>query len=77
MALLVVGFLAWFAALAMGRMPTGLRNLGAYVVRYVTQANAYFFLVTDRYPHASPALRPPPEPEPVYADPFQPEPVTV
>ena len=76
-ALFVAAFLAWFAALATGRMPTGLRNLGAYAVRYLAQANAYFFLVTDAYPHASPALRPPPEPEPAYLDPFQPEPVAV
>jgi hypothetical protein len=76
-ALLVVAFLAWFAALATGRMPTGLRNLGAFCVRYISQTNAYWFVITDRYPHASPALRPPPEPEPVYADPFQPLPEAV
>jgi hypothetical protein len=62
--LFVIGFLGWFAALATGRMPTGLRNLGAFAVRYHSQTNAYWFIVTDRYPHASPALRPPPEPEP-------------
>ena len=63
--LFVVAFLAWFAALATGRMPTGLRNLGAYAVRYLAQAKAYWFVLTDVYPHASPALRPPPEPEPL------------
>jgi hypothetical protein len=62
--LLVIGVLGWFAALATGRMPTGLRNLGAFAVRYHSQTNAYWFVVTDDYPHASPALRPPPEPEP-------------
>lgn len=62
--LLVVGLLGWFAALASGRMPPGLRNLGAYTIRYVAQTNAYWFILTDAYPHASPALRPPPEPEP-------------
>jgi hypothetical protein len=60
-ALFVAGFLGWFAALATGRMPTGLRNLGAYTIRYHAQVNAYWFVVTDRYPHASPALHPPPE----------------
>ena len=75
--LLVIAFLAWFAALATGRMPTGLRNLGAFAVRYHAQTNAYWLIVTDRYPHASPALRPPPEPEPVYADPFLPAPEAV
>lgn len=69
-ALLVVGFLGWFASLLTGRMPTGLRNLGAFAVRYLAQANAYWFVVTDDYPHASPALRAPehePEPQPVTA----------
>jgi hypothetical protein len=62
--LFVIGLLGWFAALATGRMPTGLRNLGAFAVRYHAQTNAYWLVVTDDYPHASPALRPPPEPEP-------------
>ena len=68
-ALFVIAILGWFAALVTGRMPTGLRNLGAYAVRYASQTNAYWLVVTDDYPHASPALRPPPEPEP------EPEPV--
>ncbi len=63
-ALAVVGFLGWFASLATGRMPTGLRNLGAVAIRYHAQTNAYWFVVTDGYPYAGPALRPPPEPEP-------------
>ena len=62
--LFVIAFLGWFAALVTGQMPTGLRNLGAYSVRYLAQTNAYWFVVTDAYPHASPALRRPPEPEP-------------
>ena len=56
LALLVVGVLGWFAALATGRMPTGLRNLGAISVRYLAQTNAYWFVVTDSYPYASPSL---------------------
>jgi hypothetical protein len=63
-ALFLVAFLGWFAALATGRMPNGLRNLGAYVVRYLSQTNAYWFVVTDTYPHSSPGLRPRAEPEP-------------
>jgi hypothetical protein len=63
--LIVVALLGWFAALATGQMPTGLRNLGAYAVRYLAQTSAYWFVLTDAYPHASPALRPPPEPEPL------------
>jgi hypothetical protein len=63
-ALAMVGFLGWFASLATGRMPAGMRNLGAVCVRYLAQTTAYWAVLTDRYPHASPALRPPPEPEP-------------
>lgn len=58
-ALFVAGFLGWFSSLLTGRMPTGLRNLGAYAIRYLAQTNAYWLIVTDHYPHASPALRPP------------------
>jgi hypothetical protein len=58
-ALFVVGFLGWFVALVLGRMPAGLRNLGAVAVRYTAQATAYWYVVTDAYPSASPALRPP------------------
>ena len=75
--LLVIALLGWFAALATGGMPTGLRNLGAFAVRYHSQTNAYWLIVTDDYPHASPALRPPPEPEPEYFNPFQPAPEAV
>jgi Domain of unknown function (DUF4389) len=74
-ALVVVGILGWFAALVTGRMPTGLRNLGAYAVRYLSQTNAYFLVLTDAYPHASPALRAPPEPEPEFAPEPEPEPL--
>lgn len=69
-ALLVVGFLGWFASLATGRMPSGLRNLGAVAIRYGAQAHAYLFVVTDTYPHASPALRPPPPAEPEAIEPL-------
>jgi hypothetical protein len=75
--LAVIALLGWFTSLATGRMPTGLRNLGAGCVRYLSQTNAYWFVVTDAYPDASPALQPPPEPEPVYADPFEPLPEAV
>jgi hypothetical protein len=55
-ALFVVGVLGWFAALATGRMPGGLRDLGAAAVRYQAQLNAYVLLVTPRYPDSSPVL---------------------
>ena len=78
-ALAVAGILGWFAALVTGRMPTGLRNLGAVAIRYNAQTNAYWLVLTDAYPHASPALRPPPEPEPepTYPDPLEPQPEAV
>jgi hypothetical protein len=31
-----------------------MRNLAAYALRYQAQVNAYTFLLTDAYPHASP-----------------------
>jgi hypothetical protein len=62
--LLVVAVLGWFASLFTGRMPGGLRNLGAVCLRYTTQANAYCWLLTPRYPYSAPVLhgRRPPEP---------------
>jgi hypothetical protein len=59
--LAVIAFLGWFAALATGRMPSGLRNLGAVSVRYLAQTNAYWFVVTDEYPYAGPGVRAPAE----------------
>lgn len=56
-ALFVLGVLGWFFALATGRMPEGLRNLGVAAVRYSAQTDAYWLLVTDAYPYASPAVR--------------------
>ena len=48
--LLVVAVAGWFAALATGRMPRGLRDLGAYCLRFSQQTSAYLLLLTDRYP---------------------------
>jgi len=61
--LCVAAFLTWFVALVRGSAPYGLRNLSAYALRYSSQANAYFFLLTDAYPHASPLEGGAPEPE--------------
>jgi Domain of unknown function (DUF4389) len=58
----VAGFLGWFAALATGRMPRGLRDVAAYSIGYGAQTTAYTLLVTDRYPDASPE-RVEPQPE--------------
>ena len=56
-AALVVGVLGWWAAFFTGRMPEGLRNLGAVSLRYSAQSTAYLFLVTDSYAYAAPAVR--------------------
>ena len=53
-ALIVAAFFTWFVALVRGSAPWGLRNLSAYALRYSAQVNAYFLLLTDAYPHASP-----------------------
>lgn len=50
-----LAFFAWFACLALGRMPMGFRNLQAYGLRFGAQAWAYFLLLTDRYPNLDPA----------------------
>jgi hypothetical protein len=55
---LVIAILAWWYALVTGRMPEGMRNLGAACLRYSAQTYAYFLLVTDRYPYGGPILRP-------------------
>jgi hypothetical protein len=47
-------FLAWFAIMAIGRMPRGLRDLVAYCLNYGVQLGAYFLLITDRYPTSNP-----------------------
>ena len=52
--LLAVAILGWFYSLVRGQMSPGLRNLGAYGLRYTAQTDAYLFLLTARYPHAAP-----------------------
>jgi len=53
-ALILTAIYTWFVAIATGSAPWGLRNLSAYALRYGAQLNAYAYLLTDRYPHASP-----------------------
>ncbi|HEX2506275.1 MAG TPA: DUF4389 domain-containing protein [Gaiellaceae bacterium] len=53
-AVFLVALFGWFVSLALGRMPVGLRNLGAYVLRYSGQVYAYALLLTDRYPDSGP-----------------------
>lgn len=64
-ALLVVAVLSWFTGLFLGRVPPGLQAIGAAAVRYNAQTYAYLYLVTDRYPYASPGLEEDAGPEPV------------
>jgi hypothetical protein len=52
----------WFASLALGRMPRGLRDLVAYSVGYGAQAWSYVLLLTERYPDARPDSHVPPLP---------------
>ncbi len=49
-------FLAWFAILARGRAPRGLRDLTAFALGYAAQAGSYLFLLTPRYPTSDPVL---------------------
>lgn len=49
-----VALLAWVVGLLTGRMPRGFRDLGANAIRYLGQVLAYLFLITGRYPSASP-----------------------
>jgi hypothetical protein len=41
---------SWFVALALGRVPEGMRNFAAFALRYELQTNAYASLLTERYP---------------------------
>jgi hypothetical protein len=74
--LFACGVLGWFACLARGRMPKGLRDAAVYAIGYSAQATAYVLLVTDRYPNADPTQmlagveRPPRHPVRVVGDPY-------
>jgi Domain of unknown function (DUF4389) len=59
---LAVAVLGWFAALALGRMPKGLRDTGAWTLRVDQQTYAYMALLTDRYPQFGPTPEPDAEP---------------
>ena len=72
----VCGVLGWFASMALGRMPKGLRDAGAWSVGYTAQTTAFLLLLTDRYPNADPTEmlamveRPPRHPVRVVGDPY-------
>jgi hypothetical protein len=67
-ALYTASVFTWFVALFTGRAPWGLRNLMAYALRYLAQVNAYIYLLTDAYPHASPLEGEAPQPEPAHQE---------
>jgi hypothetical protein len=50
----VAAIYMWFYALARGRAPRGLRNLGAFSLRYNAQMVGYAGLLTQRYPYTGP-----------------------
>lgn len=69
-----VAFLGWFACLANGRMPVGMRNAGALALRYAAQTSGYMLLLCEAYPYSGPTAQAATAPEPaVVAQPL-PEP---
>ena len=61
----LAAILTWFTALATAKAPEGLRNVTAWALRYFGQTNAYFYLLTDVYPHSSPLEGAESEPAPL------------
>ena len=53
-ALAWTAFGAWFVALVRGRTTEGLRELGAFCIRYQAEALAYLMLLTPCYPAVAP-----------------------
>jgi len=51
--LFIISVLNWFIAIALGRIPRGMEQIGLYCLRYQTQTYAYLLVVTDRYPSTS------------------------
>ena len=49
----VVAVVAWFVALALGRLPKGLVEFMAYYLRFQAQTSAYLLLLTSTYPALS------------------------
>jgi Domain of unknown function (DUF4389) len=46
----VVLLIAWFAVLSTGKWPEAMRDFVVGFLRWSTQVNAYFYLMTDKYP---------------------------
>jgi hypothetical protein len=47
----ILAVFSWFIALVTGRVPEGLRNFGAFALRFEQQTFAYAFLLTGKYPN--------------------------
>jgi Domain of unknown function (DUF4389) len=54
-----VGLLGWFASMATGQMPRGLRNAGALALRYQMQLSGYLAVLTSDYPYSGPCVSAP------------------
>ena len=46
----ILALFNWVVSLVLGRLPDGMRNFGAFALRYEQQTTAYVYLLTDRYP---------------------------
>ena len=46
----VLAFFSWWIALFTGRVPEGIRNFGAFALRYETQTYGYLGILTPKYP---------------------------
>lgn len=46
----LLAFFSWFVALALGRVPKGMRDLNAWTHRFMAQTRAYVMFLTPRYP---------------------------
>jgi hypothetical protein len=55
--LLAAAVASWFVALALGRTTEGLRELGAFCIRYQAEVLAFLVLATPRMPRLDPASR--------------------
>lgn len=51
---IVIAFAAWFASLALARIPQGLRDAQVYCLGYASQAYSYLFLLTEGFPTSDP-----------------------
>jgi Domain of unknown function (DUF4389) len=49
----ILSFVMWLVAVFTGRVPLGLRDFAAYLLRYQMQMSAYLYLLTDAYPALS------------------------